>query len=127
MNQRERHVNAYGPPQTQENARNKVGLVLVLRSQSKLKQNQYSSIFVFIFNIPSRSSLSSRIYQKIVQAQEIFFILTLILTLTNMSLGAFPHSGLLLSHRFPDSLHLLLVSCPVPLRTFLGLFESLLQ
>ena len=48
MNQRERRVNAYGPPQTQENARDKVGLVLVLRSQSKLKQNQ---------------SLSSRIYQ----------------------------------------------------------------
>ena len=63
MNQRERHVNAYGPPQTQENARDKVGLVLVLRSHSELKQNQYSSIFVFIFKIPSRSSLSSRIYQ----------------------------------------------------------------
>ena len=31
MNQRERRVNAYGPPQTQENARDKVGLVLVLR------------------------------------------------------------------------------------------------
>ena len=63
MNQRERRVNAYGPPQTQENVRDKVGLVLVLRSQSKLKRNQYSSIFVFIFNIPSRSSLYSRIYQ----------------------------------------------------------------
>ena len=46
---------------------------------------------------------------------------------TDMSLGSLPNSRLFLPHGFPDSLHLLLVSCPVPLRAFLGLFQSLLQ
>ena len=46
---------------------------------------------------------------------------------TYMSLSAFSSRYLLLSHRLSDSFYFLLVSCPVPLRSFLSLLQRLLQ